>query len=193
MKKWILFLMCAAMLANPVFAKETAPTHMAYFYGYPDGTIRPHEAVTREMLAEVFLRLTRAEAREDAFFDVPPTHWSYRAVCAVTELGIMKAERGYFRPTEPIHADDLAAVFDYFGASGFEESADEEITRAELAQMLNRLLDRCPQSADDLMFGMPMFSDNQDIDAWYYLDLQEASCTHTCAYTPNGERWLGLG
>ncbi|MBQ1264703.1 MAG: hypothetical protein IIY04_04725 [Oscillospiraceae bacterium] len=188
MKKCVCLILCALMLVSVASAIETR-THMAYLVGYPDGTIRPHEIVTKEMLAQILLRLMPYEPQEDAFFDVPPTRWSYKAVCMVTELGIMHAEHGYFHPTEPVYAGELARAL----SCKIPCDAEKPITRAELAKILNQHLHRQMQSADHLMLGMPTFSDNLDANAWYYLDLQEAACTHTYEFAPNGELWTGLG
>ena len=44
---------------------------------------------------------------------------------------------------------------------------DATITRAEMMAMINRALGRTPQSADDLLPGMKVWSDNANVSAWY--------------------------
>ena len=40
---------------------------------------------------------------------------------------------------------------------------------------------------------MPIFADNRDAQAWYFLPVQESAVTHTAAETGAHERWNGLG
>ena len=59
--------------------------------GYPDGTFKPDDAVTRAETVVMFARLfKRTQAFEDGktFSDVPPTHWAYNY--------IMNAANGVF-------------------------------------------------------------------------------------------------
>ena len=50
-----------------------------------------------------------------------------------------------------------------------------------------------PQSLSDLLVGMPLFSDNLDTEAPYFLAMQEAAIDHTARACGDGERWTGLG
>ena len=50
-----------------------------------------------------------------------------------------------------------------------------------------------PQSLSDLLVGMPLFSDNLDTEAPYFLAMQEAAIDHTACVCGDGERWTGLG
>ena len=40
---------------------------------------------------------------------------------------------------------------------------------------------------------MPLWSDNLDTQAPYFLALQEAGTTHTAERLDSGEQWTGLG
>ena len=79
------------------------------------------------------------------------------------------------------------------GLDGSTFAPDAPLSRARLAQILNRLLGRTPESLDSLQIGMPLFSDNLDTEAWYFLPLQEAAVTHTAAFVNGSEAWSGLG
>ena len=70
---------------------------------------------------------------------------------------------------------------------------DASFARAELARILNRLLDRSPASLDALLIGMPLWTDNSDAEAWYFLDMQEAATDHTACPDAEGEIWSALG
>lgn len=57
--------------------------------------------------------------------------------------------------------------------------------------MVNRALGRAPKSEDDLLSNMKTWKDNADVDAWYYLDVQEATNSHS--YTvKDSEKWTAL-
>ena len=55
---------------------------------------------------------------------------------------------------------------------------DQFITRAEAMTMINRVLNRVPETADDLLDDMVKWPDNSDKSAWYYLAVQEATNSH---------------
>ena len=59
--------------------------------------------------------------------------------------------------------------------------------------MINRVLDRNPLTAADLLPGMKTFTDNQNPVEWYYVAIQEAANSHE--YTRNElgtESWTSL-
>ena len=64
------------------------------------------------------------------------------------------------------------------------------MTRAELMAMINRATGRAPKSADAFLPGMKTWSDNT-ADKWYYLDVQEATNSHSYAVSPT-ELWTAL-
>ena len=56
--------------------------------------------------------------------------------------------------------------------------------------LINRVLERKPESPADLLTNMNKWTDNMDTSKWYYLDVQEATNSH--AYTRktfNYELW----
>ena len=68
-----------------------------------------------------------------------------------------------------------------------------QITRAEAMAMINRMLERTPESASDLLGDMNRWTDNMDTSMWYYLDVQEATNSHAYAAGPfGGERWYQM-
>lgn len=111
-------LLAAALLAVPAGAANGAQIqHRAYLSGYPDGTIRPETPLSREQLAAVLCRMMHSEAREtltqrqSCFADVPPDRWSYGAVTAVAELGLLTGDMdGNFHPEGTVSPTDLALV-----------------------------------------------------------------------------------
>ena len=68
---------------------------------------------------------------------------------------------------------------------------DKTVTRAELMAMVNRATGRAPESADALLPNMKTWKDNADTAHWYYLDVQEATNSHTYTGAPT-ETWTSL-
>lgn len=134
--------------------------------GYPDGTFKPNKPITRAEFAAIAARFDETQSGKSATFSDVIGHW------AAKEIGIAYANewiKGYpdgtFKP-------------------------DQNITRAEAMTMINRVLERKPESPADLLTNMNKWTDNMDTSKWYYLDVQEATNSH--AYTRktfNYELW----
>ena len=59
--------------------------------------------------------------------------------------------------------------------------------------MINRVLNRVPESADDLLADMIIWPDNSDKSAWYYLAVQEATNSHDYEMKNHiYEKWTAL-
>ncbi len=60
--------------------------------------------------------------------------------------------------------------------------------------MINRVLNRLPESADALHEDMNVFPDNMDTTAWYYLAIQEATSSHEYEKDKDGvyETWTDV-
>ena len=137
--------------------------------GYPDGTFQPDAPVTRAEFAAIAARFDEKSARTTASFRDIYGYWAERYISRSAELGWI---RGYtdnmFRP-------------------------DQSITRAEAMALINRVLNRNPESKDDLLRSMNIFNDNLDTAKWYYLDVQEAANSHDFIRKANGyEMWKKL-
>lgn len=137
--------------------------------GYPDGSFGPGKPVTRAEFASIAARFDKTAAATQASFTDISGHWAAAAISRAAELGWVN---GYADGT--------------FGP-------DRQITRAETAAMINRVLRRNPKSAADLLDGMRVMPDNTDPTKWYYLDLQEATNSHDFARRDDGtEYWTAL-
>lgn len=70
---------------------------------------------------------------------------------------------------------------------------NNKITRAEAMTLVNRVLKRLPETAEDLHNDMIKWSDNSDTSAWYYLAVQEATNSHYYDLKENKhEKWSKL-
>ena len=69
----------------------------------------------------------------------------------------------------------------------------QTISRAEAMTMINRVLQRIPQSADDQLADMVEWPDNNNTSKWYYLAVQEATNSHDYERKPKGyEYWTEM-
>ena len=131
-----------------------------------NGYFRPNEAITRAELAAMLASFTETTRAANYFDDVSANHWAAKAIAICAKLGwITGYPDGSFRP-------------------------DRNVTRAELMAMINRATGRAPKSADAFLPGMKTWSDNT-ADKWYYLDVQEATNSHSYAVSPT-ELWTAL-
>ena len=91
--------------------------HFAYAIGYPEGTIKPLNIITREEVAMIFYRLLNDESREgllsdeNPFIDVETGRWSNRAISTLYNAGIISGyPDGTFRPQAPITRAEFATI-----------------------------------------------------------------------------------
>lgn len=110
--------------------------------GWPDGTFRPQEPVTRAAFAAFLYRMAGCPSytppTSSPFVDVPVTHQFYREIAWAASKGITKGwSDGTFRPEESITRDAIAAFIYRFAGSPeftvtktFKDSAGNEHRRA---------------------------------------------------------------
>ncbi len=201
----------------PVKPTVETGSHYNYIMGYPDGTFRPQNNITRAEVAAIIYRILSADSRNtfmttvNGFTDVSPDAWYNQSVSTLARAGILEGyPDGTFRPNSPITRAEMATVISRFtnitgGTARFSDVAthwalsyiataadngwvngypdgtfkpNNYITRAETVTMVNRLLNRAPETEADLLSGMTTFSDNRNAEAWYYLQVQEAANNH---------------
>ncbi|WP_240839360.1 Ig-like domain-containing protein [Acidaminobacter sp. JC074] len=90
-----------------------------YIAGYPDGTFRSKNHVTRAEVASMFAKILKMNLDypgTQKFSDVPETHWAYAQVQAMFRSGLFvgyldtEGSR-YFDPEAPISRAEIAQVF----------------------------------------------------------------------------------
>lgn len=89
--------------------------------GYPDGTYRPFESVSREAMAAFIYRLAGSDyvpPTESPFTDVPTTHLFYKEIAFMNFRGISTGwpDRTY-RPLEPVSREAMAAFMNRFAGA----------------------------------------------------------------------------
>jgi len=102
--------------------------HFAYVIGYPDGTVRPNDHITRAEVTAIFFRLLKPDelreknlTSENPFADVNADNWHNTAVSTMAKLGIVKGRTGEkFAPDADITRAEFAAICARFDDSKFE-------------------------------------------------------------------------
>ncbi|MBO5008341.1 MAG: InlB B-repeat-containing protein [Clostridia bacterium] len=141
-------------------------TKLGIIKGKTHTAFAPDDFITRAEFAAICARFDESEFDiNDTFTDISG-HWAETEIYEAASHGWIKGyEDGTFRP-------------------------DEYITRAQAITMINRMLDRTPETVDDLNDNMIKWEDNSDESAWYYIAIQEATNDHSYVKTDNGsEKW----
>lgn len=133
---------------NAVSTAETA----GIISGYPDGTFRPGNKITRAEFATIAAQFDSTEyTGADKFTDISG-HWASDYINRAAVRGwISGYPDGTFKP-------------------------NQYITRAEAMTLINAVLDRKPDK-DHLHADMIVWPDNP-ATAWYYAQVQEATNSH---------------
>ena len=195
---------CAAALAAVLWilgtpgAAANRAAHPADLAGFADGTLRPDAPRTREQLAQILYRLLPRDALPDklraaAYVDVAANRWSYRAVCALTQLGVWEDTRQpHFDPQRQVTGAEFAETLRRAGAYlpalalAAADEPDADVTRAQAARMLNALLDRTGETLPEgLLHFCDVAAERPD-----YADLCEAANPH--CVMPDGT-WSAVG
>ena len=127
---------------------------MGIIKGYEDGSFKPNDPISRAEFAAIAARFDPDGDKTPATFADVTSHWAKDEISIAANHGWIKGyEDGAFKP-------------------------DQKITRAETMTLVNRVLNRLPETKDDLHKDMKTWVDNMDETAWYYLAVQEATNSH---------------
>ena len=143
---------------------------MGIITGYPDGTFRPNAAITRAEFAAIAARFDHDGDKTAAKFSDIATHWA---------------------------KDEISIAYNNGWINGYPDGTfgpQRDITRAETMTLVNRVLNRQPETEDDLLPNMAVWTDNANPKAWYYLAVQEATNSHYYEFKTNSkyEKWTEL-
>ena len=93
---------------------ETASTHEPYINGYPDGSFKADNNVSREEVSKmlmVALKLGESSANSPSYTDVEVSRWSFGYIEKATELGYLNGYgNGIFNPADSMTRAELATV-----------------------------------------------------------------------------------
>ena len=143
---------------------------MGIITGYPDGTFRPNAAITRAEFAAIAARFDNDGDKTAAKFSDIANHWA---------------------------KDEISIAYNNGWINGYPDGTfgpQRDITRAETMTLVNRVLNRQPETEDDLLPNMTVWTDNANPKAWYYLAVQEATNSHYYKFKTNSqyEKWTEL-
>ena len=138
--------------------------------GYPDATIRPNADITRAENNAIAPRFDHHGDKTAAKFSDIASHWA---------------------------KDEISIAYNNGWITGYPNSTfgpQRDITRAETMTLVNRVLNRQPETEDDLLPNMTVWTDNANPKAWYYLAVQEATNSHYYEFKTNSqyEKWTEL-
>ena len=156
----------------PTFWANTAistMTSLGVFQGRSADTFDPNAPITRGEFAAVCSRFDDSKVETTTTYTDVAGHWAASAIMRTAALGWVDGyEDGSFRP-------------------------NNDITRAQVVTMVNRVLCRAPETADDLYTGMTTYPDCAPAD-WFYLAIQEASNSHDFERKSGSiyEKWTAL-
>ena len=143
---------------------------MKIINGRSETEFAPNAYITRAEFATIVARLATVSGEAQVGFSDTDGHWANEYILKAASLGWIVGNDGKFRP-------------------------NDNITRAEAMTLTNRVLCRQPESISDILTEqMTTFTDNADVNAWYYLAIQEATNSHEYQMKPDGkhEKWTKL-
>lgn len=107
--------------------------HIAYVYGYPDGTVRPNGTITRAEVTTIFYRLLTSARRdeiftsENSFRDVDSSMWYNKAASSMAAGGYIQGYAdGTFGANKPITRAEFVCLAARFATktTGFASYTD---------------------------------------------------------------------
>lgn len=140
--------------------------------GYPDGTFRPDAPITRAEMAKIISLFAKLDKSESRFSDIAG-HWAEAYIRLAAGNGwIAGYPDGTFGP-------------------------QRNITRAETATMINRVLDRVPSEESHLLSrGVMQIWPDENPGDWFYFAMQEATNSHdyerNAKWAAADEQWTAL-
>jgi len=145
-------------------------TNAELLRGMPDGSFQPDRGITRAEFAAMISRFVELSHSGETMFPDISGHWAQDYISLVAELGwVVGMPDGNFEP-------------------------NREITRAEAATVINRILVRHPETLDDLLEDRRSWPDKQNTNAWYYIELAEATNSNAHEMKEDGvhKTWIEL-
>ncbi|WP_262173572.1 S-layer homology domain-containing protein [Saccharococcus sp. Marseille-Q5394] len=100
---------------NPYFELINEMHNLSYISGYPDGTFKPAENISRKHVAALLSRVLSLEPVRETkeFKDVPKTHPHHDSIQKVQRAGIIDGdENGNFNPEASLTRVQMAKVID---------------------------------------------------------------------------------
>ncbi|MDO9592860.1 MAG: S-layer homology domain-containing protein, partial [Erysipelotrichaceae bacterium] len=149
-KLCLILILTAVLLIQPAFAAASFPdtsghwaeAHIDYLFtqglinGYPDGTFRPNNTISRAEVAAILANELSLPLQNSSFPDVPGTHWATGYIGAVVNASIMSGyPDGTFKPNTPMTRAEIASVLAsaYNLTASFSQSPFSDVTSSHWA------------------------------------------------------------
>jgi len=144
-------------------------TTLGIVSGRDDGLFHPNDKMTRAEFVTVAVRFGTftgdfSKLPPLSFTDVPATHWAYDDIAKAVAVGWIQGDNGKLSP-------------------------DAYMTRAEVATLVNRMLNRKADAAVEGRTDLRQYHDMGDTTKWYWLDVTEASNSHDYTRENGVESW----
>lgn len=121
--------------------------------GYPDGTFRPNQAISRAEFTAICVQFAKKTTAGSSFVDVPSSHWAYESI-------------------------GTASGYNWISGVGDNRFAPNEVlTRAAAATIVNRMLYR-PSDFDAIDMGEGRHFSDVPESFWGYYAVTEACTEH---------------
>ena len=136
---------------------------MGMLKGYSDGTFRPNDPISRAEFATIAARFDKLQpVKGITFIDVPSNHWAAENISSAFAKGWINGySDGTYRP-------------------------NRNITRAEVAKIINTMLNRLPVELPEL-FQNPYIDIEKE--HWAFIHIMEASTFHESGRDENGKEF----
>ncbi len=123
--------------------------------GYPDGTFRPDEKVTRSEFATMAIRsLSQQHAKVDhpmEFTDISPDYWAYDSIKKALYFELITADTDFFRPDDEVSRAEALTVaanaladkkLNFTNTRFTDAQSQESATRAEVVLILYDMIEQ---------------------------------------------------
>ena len=136
-----------------------------YINGYPDGTFKGGNSITRAEFVTILVRFLDGPRDGDLPFSDVKGHWAEQYITTAVQAGWIDGyPDGTFQP-------------------------DKEISRAEAMKIINTVLHRGVNEHSELGDYIN-FPDNSDASKWYYYEIIEAVNSHEAENERPDENWI---
>ncbi|WP_301107476.1 S-layer homology domain-containing protein [Sporosarcina sp.] len=100
--------------SHPNYEAIQSMQKAGYINGYPDGTFRPNEKISRKHVAKLLNEALKLKnpASKAVYSDVPKNHPYYTPIMKLSQAGIVSGSNGKFNPDAPITRIQMAKVLD---------------------------------------------------------------------------------
>lgn len=106
-----------------------------YLKGYPDGTVKPENHISRQEAATIINNLTHDDYDKNnfniTFTDIKSNHWSYESIKALSQMGIINGyEDGSFRPDDKLTRAEAVTILVKYSLK--DNIKDKKIYKSDL-------------------------------------------------------------